>query len=139
MLVYHGAAIGNLLRESFGDVELYVTDTPERAVRYANAQATWEVNPAMDQDLANGAAVLEIEVSESPSWSYRSENHLSLEQCEATVREYAIKRIYVRFGTGNVSYGSNKRANGFIGYRSPEQVREFFWMHGIEIVEVERD
>lgn len=89
---------------------LYVTDRPELARRYANAQATGEVS-AEFVALTAGAAVVGIAVpADSLTWSERGLDYQgSLDAIEATIKtgrlvsvevelpSYTISRDYFRF------------------------------------------
>lgn len=90
MEVYHGSTtwkVGSLaagIQVKLG--RLYVTDSPERAARYANSQAD-EAVTRHTFPLREHAVVLTIETSETPRWLRRPENHGSLDQCEATISQ----------------------------------------------------
>jgi len=101
--VFHGTANTNIKKflqkrsrqTSYRmDKILFVTDTPERAARYANAQATGMVKVDVFE-LGVGAAIIELETSEEIKWYRRSENHSSLDQCEATIETFEIVSITI--------------------------------------------
>lgn len=101
MHVFHGttiesaaAIVANPIVRDFPG--LWVTDTAERAARYANARATREVDFDATS-LKKHAAILVVEV-ESARWSVRQHNAsksraTSLDQCEALIRENTALRI----------------------------------------------
>ncbi len=132
MIVYNGGNITNLIKY-LGNTEIYVTDTKARAIRYANAQATEEVNPDMNQRLEEGAMILEIE-TESIRWFRRGKNHTSLDTCEAILMNgnFTIRKVVVRFCRNHRTlYGTR-----YTGYKDRQQVIDFIQSHGIEIEEV---
>lgn len=89
MKAYHGASAINAARLIADGVNpervLCVTDTPERAARYANAQATGEVDPDATE-LLPGAAVVELEIPET-AWGGHGGAGASLDEVEAWVTE----------------------------------------------------
>ena len=127
MKTYNGGSISNVIKNiNLG--EIYVTDCAERAIRYANAQATEEVNPAMDQELAENGIILEIEVENEPNWLRRT-NGGSLDSCEAVVRQFVITKATVRFlSNERTVYGTR-----WTGYKNSQQVVEFLQTRGIEV------
>lgn len=89
MNVYHGSTTAKALSVMSGDYRriypgLYVTDTPERAARYANSQASGVVTRE-SHPLRPHAVVVTIETDEPVSWRRRPEEHPSLDQCEDTI------------------------------------------------------
>lgn len=110
MIVYHGcrawfdhpstarqrALAPKFLAGDFTDVtgwgDLYVTDTFERAARYANAQATRTVS-AEYQELQHGAVVVVIDTDEAVQWRTRDASHPTLDTCESTIRAGRIVDI----------------------------------------------
>ena len=126
MITYNGGSVSNLIN-NLGEATIYVTDMYQRAVRYANAQATGTVNTNMHQELAENAVVLEIEAN--PKWLRRDENHSSLDVCEACVSDYRIIKAAIRFGQRNTLYG--RRGN----YKDREQIVNLLLARNI-IVEV---
>lgn len=94
-LVYHGTAIHNLDRLLRPWTEnwsvLYVTDSIERAARYANAQATRGVDPAAST-VREHAAIVTIETDQEPRW-LRRQNPTSLDECEAIIETGRIVSV----------------------------------------------
>ena len=127
MKVWHGTSIVNLIKLLKADSsELYVTDTPDRAARYANAQATEHVSTAYERP-APGTAILEIE-SELLSWSVRGKDHNTLDTCEAVTRNYRIVSATIRwFEYENTAYDNHMHR---------DQVKEYLALRGIEVIEV---
>jgi hypothetical protein len=82
-----------------------VTDTFERAARYANAQATETVRSDAFE-LGEGAAVIELRAADDVKWHFRPENHNTLDQCEATITTWEIVSITI-----NPTRYWNTRAN----------------------------
>lgn len=64
----------------------YVTNSEKLATRYANAQATREVNPSAF-DLLPGAAVVEFEYAGKVKWSRRPKSHQTLDLVEAMITD----------------------------------------------------
>ena len=127
MIVYNGGNITNLIK-NIGEQKIFITDTMARAIRYANAQATGEVNPDMDQEMVEDTVVLEIEVNEV-DWLRRPEDHPSLDICEAQIKDFKIKKAIIRFCDDDITrYGTYHT-----GYKSREQVIEILESNGIEI------
>lgn len=105
MLVYHGTAIWRMpgllraliarkLKKPGCPDGLYVTDTPERASRYANAQASGVVDPDATE-LREHAAVVAVAVASPLVWSRRS-HPASLDVCEADLHsdhDYRVVRV----------------------------------------------
>ena len=99
--VYHGTTMEDATKILANPVVnqfpgLWITDTHDRASRYANARATGEVN-FHATDLQPHAAVLEIEHSD-PKWSRREYNDnpetaTSLDQAEDLIRENSGLRV----------------------------------------------
>lgn len=91
--VYHGTSIHNLSKLRSGKsvdwYGLYVTDTAERATRYANAQATRTVD-AQATTLAPHAAVVVMETDENIIWRRRDDNHHTLDTCETVIKTWRI-------------------------------------------------
>ena len=77
---------------------LNVTNTFARAATYANAQATWYVDPDATSIKHKNAVVVEIEVDESPRWQRREESHNTLDKCEAIIKRGRIVKIYTIHG-----------------------------------------
>ena len=98
MKVYHGTRLDGLRTLMAGQSQsfpgLYVTDTPGRALRYANAQATGVVDPDATE-LAEGAAVVELE-AEISKWWRRPEDHPTLDKCETVIQSWTVRRICLR-------------------------------------------
>lgn len=87
-----------LVEHKLGWAGLDVTDTPERAWRYANAQATGVVDPCATSP-AEAAAIVEIDVADDLRWIRRPENHPSLDQAEALLEDrhtYKVARVLFR-------------------------------------------
>lgn len=126
MKTYNGGSISNLLKNLHGN-QIYVTDTAERAIRYANAQATGTVDANLRQKLAEGAVILEVECQ--PHWLRRPESHNSLDHCEDVVTEFTITKATVRFCEyPNTLYGTRHT-----GYKSAQQVVEILQAQGIKV------
>jgi hypothetical protein len=126
MQTFNGGSVTNLLKNINND-SIYITDTFQRAVRYANAQATGTVNPDMNQELAENAMVLEIEAS--PHWKRRPDKHTSLDTCEDVVKSFSIIKATIRFAEyENTLYGTRQT-----GYKNREEVIEFLYQQRIEV------
>jgi hypothetical protein len=94
--VYHGCRLSDAVRLVRDGIRprpdglsvwwsgLCVTDTLQRAARYANARATGRVDKAVTR-LMPHAAVVVIETTEEPRWWRRPEDHPSLDQAEWVV------------------------------------------------------
>lgn len=93
MITYNGGSISNVLRK-IDSGTIFVTDTRERAVRYANAQATGVVSPSLTQELAEGGVILSIECS--PTFIRRPDSHTTLDVCEAITNEFRVVAVEVR-------------------------------------------
>ena len=121
MIVYHGTIISNLQKLLSGVSQeypgLYVTDTYDRAKRYANAQAEGIVNPAFNS-LKPGAVLVELETEESIAWRRRPDDHDTLDQCEDTITTWNVKRIiFCRYEYQNTMIQINNKyvnANEYI-------------------------
>jgi hypothetical protein len=125
MIAYNGGSISNVIK-NINKTEMFVTDTVERATRYANAQATGVVNADMNQDIAEGAIVLFVECE--PRWFNRSEDHTSLDVCEAWIKEYRIVKATIKFHANpRTLYG--RRPN----YMNAEQVVSMLRERDIEV------
>ena len=92
MKAYHGAKINKLQKlisaiesDSFG---LYVTDTRERAARYANAQATGIVDPNATE-LGEHGAIVALEIPDNTKWMRRSCGS-SLDEVETWIKHAEI-------------------------------------------------
>lgn len=92
---WKGGVLGFLDRTGGGDTGLlYVTNTPKRAARYGNAQATKTVSKAATK-LGPRAAVVELAVPKSSiKWLKRPESHPTLDQVEDAVKEWRILAIH---------------------------------------------
>lgn len=93
--VYHGTTPHAVLALLPGSSDRFggwlpVTDTRERALRYANAQRTRVVEAEYGRPLAPNAIVLTLETDEAITWRRRDEGHGSLDQCEATIRSWRV-------------------------------------------------
>jgi hypothetical protein len=105
MRVYHGRAIqirhkGKSIERLMSGVStvfggLYVTEDAAKATRYANAQTTGSVSKEY-HELAEGAAIIELETSEEITWRRRPASHASLDECEASINSWTVSRIIVR-------------------------------------------
>ena len=127
MITYNGGSLNNLVKYLGSKNALYVTDTAARATRYANAQATGEVNADLDQELAPGAVI--IEITTEVNFLRRDNDHSSLDTCEAVAKQYQIIKATVCPPTySNTLYG-----NRHTGYKSFEQVVELLKDNGIEV------
>ena len=73
---------------------LYVTDTPDRAARYANASASGKVSKNYES-LREGAAIAEIETA-PVEWMRRPVSHPTLDECEAMASEWRVTRVTLR-------------------------------------------
>lgn len=127
MITYTGGSIGNLIKNLNSDRGIWTTDTIARATRYANAQATGEVNPDMNQALAENAVILTVDC-EPGFWTRRDDNHGSLDTAETYTTEFEIKKVAIRFAEyQNTLYGTRHT-----GYKTREQVIEMLTAQGIE-------
>lgn len=107
MKAYHGCALWNALKlvtaiesqqAGLKGLSFDATDTPERATRYANAQATGEADLSLTQELATYGAVIEVDVPEREWWG-RGENYIgSLDAVERSfkITEARVVRVIVR-------------------------------------------
>lgn len=88
--VFHGTLVWEvwpLLGANFGAmpyVGLCITDTAERAAKYANSRATGIVTRA-GLPLKPHAAICVIETDEEISWIRRPEEYPNLNQCESCI------------------------------------------------------
>ena len=117
MKAYNGGSISNFLKERNG-IGIYVTDTYERAMAYANAQATGVVVEEVEQQ-AEGTIILELEVPERQWWR-RSNDHPTLDKCELYFRSDDVKivRAYVKFHKRERTLYGNRHT----GYFNRQQV-----------------
>lgn len=93
---FHGSSISNLIGLLSANPEtIYVTDTAERAARYANAQATGRVSKEFSA-LAENAALLEIETANDVKFITRPAEHNTLDDSEARVTGWRIVRVTLR-------------------------------------------
>ena len=128
MITYTGGSITNLIKNLNNGRGIWTTDTPARATRYANAQATGEVNPDMSQDLAENAVILTVDCKPG-YWTRRDDNHGSLDTAETFTNEFEIKKVTLRFAEyKNTLYGTRHT-----GYKTREQVIEMLTAQGVEI------
>lgn len=114
MIAYHGCSITNLIGLVFksNGWNLYVTDTAERATRYANAQATGSVSKSYDR-LAEGAAVVEVECDDD-GFIRRPESHSTLDTAETIARNWRITRVILRtHNHSNTHYGDWRRGHAY--------------------------
>jgi len=102
MIAYHGASISNANRlvaairnNSIRQPGFYVTDSAERAARYANAQATGIVDPDAIS-LCEHAAVVALEIPDNTRWLRRTVSHDTLDTCEALVYQARVISIDAR-------------------------------------------
>jgi hypothetical protein len=97
MIVYHGSTSWKIHSLAFGKsnswLGLWITDTPERAQLYADAQASEIVSTELR--FFEDSAVAELETTEV-KWYHRSEDHSSLDKCEATIEAWKVRRVTVR-------------------------------------------
>jgi len=129
-LTYNGGSISNVLRH-IGTNEIFVTDTFERAARYANAQTSGTVDPDATE-LMNGV-ILEIEPTSEVQWHRRPENHPTLDICEAWLSNFVIKTAYIKFDENtNTLYGYRQ----YGGYKNREQVIAFLESRDIKVIEL---
>lgn len=127
MKVYNGGSISNVII-NLNKSDIYVTDCVARAIRYANAQATEEVNSDMNQSQEQNTIILEIEVENEPKWLRRT-NGNSLDSCEAHIKTFEIKKATIRFKEyKNTLYGTR-----WTGYKTESQVIELLSNSGIEV------
>jgi phosphotransacetylase len=127
MKTYNGGSISNWLKKR-NEKTIWVTDTFERAARYANAQATGVVCENETSTLAEGAVVFEVETS--VRFTRRNENHGTLDVCEAETNSFEIIRATVRFNAyWNTLYGTRQT-----GYLTQQQVIDLLRADGIEVV-----
>lgn len=98
MRVYHGTTTWKMQSLLSGDFSrwpgLFVTDTRERAARYANSQAQQEVTQ-QTFPLAPCAVVVAIEVKEQVKWLRRPESHSTLDICEAIIQRGRIVEMWI--------------------------------------------
>ena len=125
---FHGSSISNLIGLLSANPEtIYVTDTAERATRYANAQATGRVSKEFSA-LAENAALLEIETS-NVKFITRPAGHNTLDDCEAWVTGWRIVRVTMRKSVfPNTLYGG--RGN----MMSVDDLERKLRARGIEVV-----
>ena len=94
--VFHGTAVWNLprlLRGNDSFMGLYVTDTPQRAQRYADAQTSREVSA--DIRALPDSVIVELHTPEEITWSRRPEDHPTLDKAEAAIKSWDIANVYV--------------------------------------------
>lgn len=128
MQTYTGGSISNLIKKFNSNSGIWTTDTIARATRYANAQATGEVNPDMNQTLAENALILTLDC-EPGYWTRRDDNHGSLDTAETYTTKFEIKKVTIRFAEyKNTLYGTRHT-----GYKTREQVIEMLTSRGIEV------
>ena len=127
MITYNGGRIGNLIKH-IDRKDIYVTDTFARATRYANAQAGEVVSLSLDQEQAEGTAILEVECN--VQFRRRPESHQSLDHAEAVARRFKVKSATLRFRSNEKTvYGSRHT-----GYMNREQVVDFLNARGIQVI-----
>lgn len=130
MIAYNGGIIDKFLIMQLGKYRptgIFVTDTMQRATRYANAQATGEVSLDLNQQQEEGTVILHIECE--PDFIRRPESHLSLDHCEDWIKDYQIVKATIRFDSNkNTRYGQR-----WIGYKTEDEVIEFFKSKNIEV------
>lgn len=80
------------------DSSYYVTDTRARATRYANAQASGDVNLSLEQTLATYGCLIEVEIPESEFLTRGAAYRGSLDAVEliARIPQSRITRVTVR-------------------------------------------
>jgi len=107
MKAYHGCSISNLIKMvKRPENGLFVTDTAALAGRYANAQATGVVSAAF-APLTTGACIVTVEIPDATVFCHRSDNHASLDVCEAYVQEFRICSVVMnKFPYVNTIYGT---------------------------------
>ena len=103
MKVFHGSTtykVHSLVSGDFSKIwpGLNVTDSFERAATYANAQASWYVDPNATVLVHKSSVVVEIEIDELPRWQRRPESHNTLDKCEAIIKRGKIVKIYTLHG-----------------------------------------
>ena len=113
MKAYHGTTywkvkplLSGKSSEGFGG--LYVTDTPERAQLYADAQASGEVDTALRY--VPGAAVVEMEIDDSTLWYRREPDHPTLDKVEACVQTWTVTHVTVYVREYDIEHGSGFKA-----------------------------
>lgn len=99
MRVYHGTTTWKMASLFSGDFSkrfpgLFVTDTFERAARYANSQSAQKVT-TRTLPLSSCAVVVSIETDDPLHWLRRSEDHPSLDQCEALIQHGEIVEVCI--------------------------------------------
>lgn len=126
MKTYNGGSISNLLK-NINNNSMYVTDTPNNAIRYANAQATGVVSAEYGPQAAN-TVLLEVECK--PNFLRRSSDHHTLDVCESFVRDAVVTKATIKFDDyGNTLYGN--RHSG--GYKRADEVVSLLESRGIEV------
>ncbi|GGR67142.1 hypothetical protein GCM10008959_31650 [Deinococcus seoulensis] len=101
MDAYHGCAVWNAVglvtaietrQPHLKGLKFDATDTAARATRYANAQATGEVDLSLTQNLATYGAVIELDVPER-EWFSRGEHYAGT--LDAVERPFSITEARV--------------------------------------------
>ena len=128
MKTFNGGSITNVIKNLSSNNEIWITDTAARATRYANAQATGEVNADLNQEQAENTIILIVEANPG-YWTHRDDKHNSLDASESCVRDYEIVKVIIRFKSyKNTLYGTRQT-----GYKTEQQVVEILKAAGIEV------
>lgn len=96
-MIYHGTAIWKVKdlldgkSKRFGG--LYVTDTIENAMQYANAQVSGIVE--ICNSIKECAAIVCLETNDKINWHRRSDQHNTLDKSEASIDTWNIVSIIV--------------------------------------------
>ena len=124
----HGTSVTNLIKLLLAQPEqLYVTDSRDHALRYANAQATGVVSADYGEQQQN-SVILSISCDDA-KWINRGESHNTLDATEAIVTSWKIESAIVRFSDyPNTLYGTRHT-----DYMDRNSVLEFLLQNGIEV------
>lgn len=103
-VVYHGTTTWKMhsLMKCGGDFwkrfpGLFVTDTQDRASRYANAQASHYENISHEfLPLRACAVICVIETEDEIKWIRRPTSHPSLDHCETIIQHGKIVEMFIR-------------------------------------------
>jgi len=104
--VWHGSTTWNAHTLAEPRARLYVTDTPEKAQLYADAQATESVSDKLR--FAPASVVIELETSDPLNWRRRSEGHNTLDTCEAVINNWTVINVTARFTRYSLEHGVAK-------------------------------
>ena len=115
--VYHGTTARGamkILKSGIQHGGIYLAETPEDAARYANAQATRNVDPDATTLGENGSAIVEFLSSEKPRWFDRSAA-TSLDKRETWINDKNLKVSRVIYSPNDYTaklYDAGQRAGG---------------------------